>query len=100
MKVRIMENFKKKTFHVCEKEEAIQAIENEIGDVRMELLLLEEKLKNTYFFNNLHLLGIIESEIDKIPRDSNGQYTEEILLSAYQDYYRFQVPEENDNIDS
>ena len=95
-----MENFNKKTFHVCEKEEAIQAIENELGDVRMELLLLEEKLKNTYFFSNLHLLEIVESEIDKIPRDSNGQYTEEVLLSAYQYYCGFMVPAEIDNIDS
>ncbi len=66
----------------------------------MELLLLEEKLKNTYFFKNLQLLGIIESKINKIPRDSNGQYTEEVLLSAYQYYCNFQVPEKTDNIDS
>ena len=95
-----MENCKKKAFHACEKEETIQAIENEIGDVRMEFLLLEEKLKNTYFFKNLQLLGIIESKINKIPRDSNGQYTEDVLLSAYQYYSNFQVPEKNDNIDS
>jgi hypothetical protein len=84
----------------CEKEEAIQVIENEIGDVRMALFILEEKLRNTCLFNNLQLKGFIEKEIDRIPRDSKGQYTEEVLLSVYYYSCRFRISDENDVIDN
>ena len=95
-----MENSLKKELTACEKEEAVQVIENEIGDVRMALILLDEKLRNTCLFNDLHLLEIIDNEIGKIPCDSQGQYAEEVLLSAHQFYCSFRVRENSGIVDN
>ena len=71
-----------------QKELAKLALENEINEVMSDLEVMEEELDKTVMFGEMNLRGIaLEYLKQRLQRNSDGSYDEELLKRVYRWYF-------------